>query len=263
MMVGGAKENMDMDFEAGVEKRAEAVRRALGGLVGNHKGAAALSISSPKKETKVPAATIQPAQTPAPRVPLQSTSIPQSKEQSKEVTNNVPRIGLPYQYQAPAMKAESKPMELYTPLSQSGVGESGPNAGATSKDAQELFSQLRSTDKQPIRGLQSDNAFREPAPVVQPVQRPARILRNRDTVVGKMGKMKTEIDRENDKLLDELEALGESVVDVPGETLGEMNQRLRKEATAAMLKHSFFIKKRPSPPASAASGYSGTLTNRS
>jgi len=254
MMVGGAQQ--DIDFE----DRAEAVRRALGGLVGNRKGGATLSIPS----SKVPATTSQPTQTPVPRIPLQSTSIPPSREQSKDVTSNMPSFG--FTHQAPATKDEVKPMELYTPVSQkSGVGESVANAGATSKDAQELLCQLRLTEKQPIRGLATDNAFLEPTPVAQPVQRPGRILRNRDSVVGRTGKKKTEIEKENDKLLDELEALGESVLEITGETPVEMNQRLRKEATAAMLKHSFFIKKRQiTPPASsAASGYSGDLTNRS
>eukprot|EP00746_Dinoflagellata_sp_MGD_P162522 gnl/MRDRNA2_/MRDRNA2_90117_c0_seq1.p1 gnl/MRDRNA2_/MRDRNA2_90117_c0~~gnl/MRDRNA2_/MRDRNA2_90117_c0_seq1.p1 ORF type:complete len:260 (+),score=64.05 gnl/MRDRNA2_/MRDRNA2_90117_c0_seq1:92-871(+) len=259
MMVGGAQQDMDY------EDRAEAVRRALGGLVGNRKGAGMVNISSPKLQAKVPATTNQPMQTPVPRIPLQSTSNLPSREQSKDVMNNMPKIGS--LYQAPAVKDESsnevKQMELYTSVSQPGVGESDRNGGATSKDAQELLCQLRLTEKQPIRGLATENAFPEPAPVAQPAQRPGRILRNRDSVVGRTGKKKTEIEKENDKLLDELEALGESVLEVAGETPVDMNQRLRKEATAAMLKHSFFIKKRPTPPASTASGYSGDFTNRS
>jgi hypothetical protein len=257
MMVGGAQQEIDF------EDRAEAVRRALGGLVGNRKGGATLSNSNPK----VPAATIQPTQTPVPRIPLQSTSIPPSRLQSKDVINNMPKIG--FTHQAPAMKDESskeiKPTELYTPVSQSGVGETVNVNGkdATSKDAQELLCQLRLTEKQPIRGLATDNAFLEPVPVAQPAQRPGQIRRNRDSMVGRTGKKKTEIEKENDKLLDELEALGEPALEIAGETPVDMNQRLRKEATAAMLKHSFFIKKRPTPPASSASGYSGDFTNRS
>lgn len=258
MMVGGAQQ--DFDFE----DRAEAVRRALGGLVGNRKGGATLSNSSPKPVSPAP---IQPMQTPVPRIPLQSTSIPPSRQQTNDVTKNMSTIG--FTHQAPAKKTESitemKPMELHTPVSQSGVGETVNKAGATSKDAQELLCQLRLTEKQPIRGLATDNAFLEPIPVAQPVQRQGQIRRNRDPM-GRNGKKKTEIEKENDKLLDELEALGEPALEVTGETPVDMNQRLRKEATAAMLKHSFFIKKRPTPAsaaASTASGCSGDFTNRS
>merc|ERR1711977_71541 len=83
-------------------------------------------------------------------------------------------------------------------------------------------------------------------------QHQGQVRRSRDAF--RNGKKKTEVEKENDRLLDELEALGEPVLEIPGETPVEENQRLRREATAAMLKRSFFIRPRQSPPASTASG---------
>merc|ERR1712139_664710 len=117
------------------------------------------------------------------------------------------------------------------------------------KDAQELLCQLRQTEK-PIRGLITDTTFSEAPPAAQPPPRQQPRIRRRESLAGRTGKKKTEIEKENDRLLDELEALGEPALELPGETPVDMNQRLRKEATAAMLKHSFFVKKRTATPAS-------------
>jgi hypothetical protein len=265
MMISGRQQEVDF------EDRAEAVRRALGGLVGTRKGGAGLLNPGPKP---VSATTpVQPMQAPVPRFPLQSTSIPPARQQSKDVIQSKPTIPtIDFAHQAASTKennTEMKPTEIYTPMSESDVGEKVGKVGATSKDAQELLCQLRMTEKQPIRSLATTNpepvAFPEPVPAPQPVQRQGLMRRRRDSTVGRTGKKKTEIEKENDKLLDELEALGEPALELPGETPVDMNQRLRKEATAAMLKHSFFVKKRHTPPASTASGsaYSGDFTNRS
>lgn len=252
MMVSGAQADFDGDFE----DRADAVRRALGGLAGtSKKGGSLLGNSSQKTAMSMhqPApVVVAPNSTNAavaimqiPRIPMQSTSLPPSRQQSKE---NVPTPNLMHQASTTVNKAGPGATTSNTPC-------------ASASGAQDLLCQLRQTEKQPSRGLISDMAFPEAAPVARP-QRP-QVRRNRDAF-NVNGKKKTEIEKENDRLLDELEALGEEAVEIPGETPVDMNQRLRKEATTAMLKHSFFIKKRPSPPVSQGSSTTGGgFTDRS
>jgi len=255
MMVSGAQADFDGDFE----DRAEAVRRALGGLagarkplLGNSSQKTVMSMQQPASYASAPAT--QALQTPVPRIAIQSAK-------------NVPTINFkPQAATTKELNEDMKPTELYTPASsQASVattamsGTTANKPGATTSNAQDLLCQLRQTEKQPIRGF--DTASPAEAPVTQP-QRP-RQFRQRDAFA-KNGKKKTETERENDRLLDELEALGEPALEMPGETPIDMNQRLRKEATAAMLKHSFFMKKRPSPPASQGSNSAcGDFTNRS
>merc|ERR1719235_2389103 len=157
--------------------------------------------------------TVQSMHTPVRRIPLQSTSIPPAREQSKDMIPNTSMPTIPtidFSHQAAFTKEnnkESKPMEIYTPVSQSDVGEKAGKVGATSKDAQELLCQLRMTEKQPIRSLantdpapgafleQAPVAFPQPAPAAQPVQRPHLRLSKRDSMVGRTGKKKTEIEK--------------------------------------------------------------------
>lgn len=247
MMVTGAQ--ADFDFE----DRAEAVRRALGGLAGAKKTNFGFGTSNNKPVMSVPppaTSSSQPLSTPISRIPLQST----------EAAQNVSTTGRFGQNSAhkEAANADVKPVDLYDPwkpAAQPGASAVSKSGGTTTvKDAQELLCQLRQTEKQPIRGLEGDTAVPETAGATQPAERQGQVRRTqRNSMVGKNGKKKTEIEKENDRLLDELEALGEPAVEIPGETPVDENQRLRREATAAMLKHSFFMRKRSTPPTSAAS----------
>lgn len=234
MMVSGAPTAFEF------EDRAEAVRRALGGLAGAKKSSFGFGTSNNKPVVSMqPSPLSQPPLTSMPRIPLDQAP---ANEDSK--------------------KTEMKPGVLHAASIQPGPTTVSKSGGTTTvKDAQDLLCQLRQTEKQPIRGLEGDTAVHEVAAAAQPIQRPGRVHRARD-LVGRNGKKKTEIEKENDRLLDELEALGEPAVEIPGETPVDQNQRLRREATAAMLKHSFFAKKRSSPPTSAASGASGGFSNR-
>lgn len=249
-MVNSARADFD------IEDRADAVRRALDGLIGTQKSNSGSSISCRKPVMSMqPPAASKPLQTHVPRISMQSTV-------------------------AAAPKTEVSHKNFSTPTSQPGVVTMGKAGGtstggtSTVQEVQELLCQLRMTDKQPIRGLEGDTVTCTPVPEVsvaaqpvqrhgqvlgyspvpevpvtaQPAQRQAQVRRNRD--VGRNGKKKTEIEKENDRLLDEMESLGEPFVEVLGETPVAQNERLRREATIAMLKHSFFVKKRPTPPES-------------
>merc|ERR1719335_1313298 len=66
-------------------------------------------------------------------------------------------------------------------------------------------------------------------------------------LAAKPGKKKTAVEEENDKLLEQLESLGEPCTVFPGETPITANERLRKEAMTAMLKHSFFTRPKSAP----------------
>jgi len=230
------------------DDRAEDVRRLLGGLAGSKKIAFGtnntlnrkpVASNLPVKQTAVPIGAApfrsapiesappvsQPLQVPVPRVPLQNTS------------NILPR--------APAEKAqqsEMKASELYAPSCQTGTIPTA-NGGTSVKDAQDLLYQLHQTETQPINGFQSGTA-------TIPDAEPKTTHRRGVPRVGRNGKKKTEVEKENDRLLDELEALGEPALEIPGETPVEENQRLRREVTAAMLKHSFFVRPRQTPPVS-------------
>lgn len=260
MMVSGAQP----DFDAQFDDRAEAVRRALGGLAGAKKANFGFQASSgyrpPAPLVSSPAS--KPAtQTAVPRIPLQNTTqIPTLRMQSKDIMAAKEKIG---EYSYRAMLGEftpkgtlqdetMKPNHLRTPRTQPAFSK--PAGAPVVKDAQDLLCQLRLTEKQPLRGFGDD------AP--QLAKPPGQVRRIRSEL-GRNGKKKTEIEKENDRLLDELEALGEPANENSGETPVDMNQRLRREATTAMLKHSFFVKKRPTPPASSASTASGEDSNRS
>jgi hypothetical protein len=247
MMVTGAQ--ADFDFE----DRADAVRRALGGLAGTKKTAFGFGNASHKPTPVVSTPASLPLQTPVPRILLSNQT-----NSSIAVLQNSMAAKFNAQTNVDTTKTETKPVELYTHVSQPGAATvSKANGTTTVKDAQELLCQLRLTEKLPIRGLEGENvtAVPEVAVPTQPLQRQGQAARQRkDCLVGRNGKKKTDIEKENDRLLDELDALGEPIKEIPGETPVEENQRLRREATVAMLKHSFFIRRRQTPPASTASG---------
>lgn len=225
------------------DERVEDVRRLLGGLAGSQKmdfgtnksnraGSKPPVVSDfPVKQAAVPFNNLvendfslaPPAkQSPqVPRIPLQNTS------------NFFPRI--------PAEEAQKSQIRA-APAGQGGTT-------VTTANAQELLYQLRQTESQPMHGFQSGTMTPNAAP--QSIQPQRQVRRNRDAL-GRNGKKKTDVEKENDRLLDELEALGEPALEIPGETPVDENQRLRREATAAMLKHSFFIKPRQTPPSSRA-----------
>jgi len=268
MMVSGA----EPDFAADFEDRAEAVRRALGGLAGAKKANFGFQGSSGYKPPAplVSSPASKPAtQTAVPRIPLQDKSqIPALRMQSKDMAAKVPaQNSKEDSYRAMLGEFTPKgtlqdetmlPNNLRTPKSQPAFSK--PAGAPVVQDAQNLLCQLRLTEKQPLRGFTSDGAgLQDAAQLAKPQGQPRRIR----SELGRNGKKKTEIEKENDRLLDELEALGEPAIENLGETPVDMNARLRREATTAMLKHSFFVKKRPTPPASSASTASGDYSNRS
>jgi len=227
--------------------RAEDVRRLLGGLAGSKKITSGTNnmmsrkpmVSNfPVEQAAVPLGSApiglappasQPVQVPVPRIPLQNTS-------------NISQRTIAEKAQQSQMKAS----ELYAPSCQTGTVTTA-NGGTSVKDAQELLYQLRQTETQPINGFQNGTAT---IPYAESkTSHRQGVPRNR---AGRTGKKKTEVEKENDRLLDELEALGEPALEVPGETPVEENQRLRREATAAMLKHSFFLRPRQTPSSSRA-----------
>merc|ERR1719160_1541215 len=91
-----------------IEDRAEAVRRALGGLAGSKKNnfgfgnssqKAPMSKPSPSPMVSAPmsqpmqSSVSQPMQSSVPRIPLQNTSNTLSRNQSKDTAQKVPALG--------------------------------------------------------------------------------------------------------------------------------------------------------------------------
>jgi len=234
------------------EDRAEAVRRALSGLAGSKKSNFGFENSSHKQGMSMhsPAPLVS---APVSQIPLQNATNTLSRNQSKDTPKSDAAKQVPVVLKETSMRATETCAPAYQPLAAT-VSKAG--CTNTTKDAQELLYQLRRTENQPISALQSHVA--PPDVALQPTKSQGQIRRNSIRDMGRSGKKKTEVEKENDKLLDELEALGEPAVEIPGETPVEENQRLRREATAAMLKHSFFMRPRHTPPASRVTTASGS-----